>query len=523
MDLCASSASELSLEVRERRISPVEIVRAHLKRIAARNELLRAYVFVDEDGALDSARAAEAEITTSGQRTPLHGLPVAFKDVFDVAGMPTTAASRLLLRNLARSDSTVAARLRQAGTVVLGKLNTFEFAAGGQEVFGEARNPWNLAYATGGSSTGAGAALGARLTPLAIGSDTGGSVRIPASFCGVVALRPTRGRVGRAGTVTLSQTLDEVGPMTRTVRDCALLLQAMAGAAPGDPSALEVSVPDYGAALERNLTGVRLGVPSPLWGDCDPEVAQAFVVAVQTLERLGAHVEKVSLQSAEYGLVASWAISYSEAFASHREAMEKRGRDYTPAFFNKISGAACLTAEELEIAAKLCKTIAAEFAEVLHDLDAIVLPTTPFPAYPLGHQHLQGDNGVYTRPISCAGLPALAVPCGFTRRGMPVGLQIVGRPWGEAALLAIGNAYQCATPWHEMQPAQAAVQGVVGTARRPASVPSPIDEHWVRRYAELNGFHFIEDADCAAIAASIGPVKAILEGIRSKCLQTKPA
>jgi aspartyl-tRNA(Asn)/glutamyl-tRNA(Gln) amidotransferase subunit A len=228
-DLCALTATELTRALAKRAVSPVELVQAHLGRISEWNDKLRAFVFVDEEHAIQAARVAEAEITGGGPRTPLHGIPIGYKDVFHVAGMPTTAGSRLLRGHISSHDSAVAATLRAAGSIALGKLNTYEFATGGQDLFGEARNPWDLSLTAGGSSTGPAASVSGRLTTLAIGTDTGGSVRIPASFCGLVALRPTRGAIDRTGIVPLSRTLDEVGPMARNVSDCALVFATLAG------------------------------------------------------------------------------------------------------------------------------------------------------------------------------------------------------------------------------------------------------------------------------------------------------
>src|SRR5262245_33224912 len=258
--LCFLGATELGALLRARKVSPVEIVDAHLARIDALNPALRAYIHVCHAEARAAARAAEIELGAGRDRGPLHGIPVAYKDIYDVRGMPTTAASRLLLGNVAAEDSTVAARRRQAGAICLGKLNTYEFASGSMEVFGPARNPWNPAVVPGGSSAGSGAALAAGLVPLATGSDTGGSVRNPAAFCGVVGLRPTYGRVSRAGIIPLSWSLDHAGPMARTVADTALLLQAMAGPDPRDPSAASRPVPSY-QRTAGDLTGTRLGVP----------------------------------------------------------------------------------------------------------------------------------------------------------------------------------------------------------------------------------------------------------------------
>ncbi|HZP89174.1 MAG TPA: amidase [Burkholderiales bacterium] len=437
-DPCTLTATELSHAFAERVISPVEVVQAHLARIAEWNDTLRAFVFVDAERALQVARTAEAEIGRHGPRTPLHGIPIGYKDVFDVAGMPTTAGSRLLKGHIAPDDSAVASRVRAAGAIALGKLNTYEFATGGQDLFGEARNPWNLSFAAGGSSTGPAAAVAGRLVTLAMGTDTGGSVRIPASFCGLVALRPTHGLVDRTGIVPLSRTLDEVGPMARSVSDCALLFAALAG----------VKL----AEMAKSLEGTRLGVPSSLWAECEPDVHRCMDEALTTFRQLGATIAEVHLDHARYGLAATWSISYSETFADHRENLATRASDYTSGFFNKVMAAGTLTPEELRVASQLKQIIAGEFAAALNALDAIVLPATPFAAYPLGNQHLQLDNGAFTRPVSCSGYPTLAMPWGFNKAGLPLGMQLVARPREEATLFAIAEAYERATPWHLTQP-----------------------------------------------------------------------
>ena len=437
-NLCALTATELSRAVAERVLSPVEVVQAHLARIAEWNDTLRAFVFIDEEGATHAARVAETEIRRDGPRTPLHGIPIGYKDVYDVAGMPTTAGSRLLRDYVPVRDSAVASKLRASGAIALGKLNTYEFATGGQDLFGEARNPWNLSFAAGGSSTGPAAAVAGRLATLAMGTDTGGSVRIPASFCGLVALRPTHGLIDRTGIVPLSRTLDEVGPMARSVADCALLFATIAGVKLGQ--------------LERSLKGLRLGVPSSLWSTCEPDVERCMDSALATLRELGATVATVRLEHACYGLAATWSISYSETFADHRENLATRGYDYTSMFFNKIMAAGTLTAEEVDVARRLSEIIAAEFAEALTAVDAIVLPATPFAAYPLGNQHLQIDNGAFTRPVTCSGYPALVMPWGFNEAGLPLGMQLVGRPRDEACVFAIAQAYERATAWHLAKP-----------------------------------------------------------------------
>src|SRR5215475_742643 len=301
-DLCFLNVTELAPLVRARKISPVEIVQALLSRIDALNDDLLAYLHVSAAPAIAAAQAAEIEIGSGGYRGPLHGIPVAYKDIYDVQGMPTTAASKVMAGYVAAEDSTAAARLRQAGAICLGKLNTIEFASGSMEVFGNARNPWNTAMFPGGSSSGSGTALAAHMVPLATGSDTGGSIRNPASFCGIVGLKPTYGRISRAGIVPQSWSLDHAGPMARTVADTALMLQAMAGADHRDPSAALQPVPDYYAALRDDIQGIRLGVPRSYYFEyADPDIVAAVQAAIATMQQLGATVCEVDLSHSYYG------------------------------------------------------------------------------------------------------------------------------------------------------------------------------------------------------------------------------
>ena len=525
-ELCWLGATELASLLRARTVSPVEVVEALLARIDVLNGPLRAYVHVCGEQALAAARAAELELGVGIDRGPLHGIPVAYKDIYDVRGVPTTAGSRLLLGNMASADSTVAARLRQAGAICLGKLNTFEFASGSMEVFGPARNPWNSTVVPGGSSAGSGVALAAHLVPLATGSDTGGSVRIPASFCGVVGLRPTYGRVSRAGIIPLSWSLDHAGPMARTVADTALLLQAMAGPDPRDTTAAARPVPEY-ALTAAGLAGTRLGVPrSYFFEGAHAEVVAAVEAALDTMRQLGAVVREVDLPHARYGSSASWAIAYAEAFAYHRAGFFTRARDYTPAFLHKITGGALLTAEELITAQRVRQVITAEFLEALGDVDALVTPTTPYPAHPVDTPAPEGDMRSLVRPVSLTGLPALALPCGFTRAGLPVSVQLIGRPWAEGTVLRIGHAYERAARWHTRRPP---IDGtaVPSLTVEPASVDDvddvSIGAQWVLDQARLTGLSFVGPEDAGPIAASIGPVRAQLAHARARLNQnTEP-
>jgi aspartyl-tRNA(Asn)/glutamyl-tRNA(Gln) amidotransferase subunit A len=515
-DLCFLSAAELAALIGKRAVSPVEIVEAFLERIETLNDNLRAYLYIASDQALAAARAAEIEIAAGSYRGALHGIPVAYKDIYDVAGMPTTAASKVMAGYLADEDCTVAARLRRSGAICLGKLNTHEFASGSMEVFGTARNPWNTAMVPGGSSSGSGTALAAHLVTGATGSDTGGSVRNPASFCGIVGLKPTYGRISRAGILPLSWSLDHAGPMARTVTDTALLLQAIAGPDRRDASAATQPVPDYLAALRGDLQGIRVGVPSTyFFEDGDPEVIAAVRGAIEAMRHLGAAIRQIDLPHARLGAAASWAIAYTEAFAFHRDNFFARPRDYTPAFLHKIAGAAFLTAEERITAQRLRQVITTEFVEALEEIDLIVVPTTGYPAYPIGHASPQADMRSLTRSISLTGLPALAVPCGFTTAGLPVSMQLIGRAWEEGTVLRAGYAYEQAANWYQRR---APIKpGPIPAAS--AASPSPagsVDAQWVLDFARLTGLSFVAESDAEPIAASIAPVKAMLAEARAR-------
>src|SRR5215471_4127465 len=462
-DLCFLTVTELAPLVRARKISPVEIVQALLSRIDAFNDELLAYLHVSAGPAMAAAQAAAIEIGSGGYRGPLHGIPVAYKDIYDVQGLPTTAGSKLMAGYVAPEDCTAATRLRHAGAICLGKLNTIEFASGSMEVFGIARNPWNTAMFPGGSSSGSGTALAAHMIPLATGSDTGGSIRNPASFCGIVGLKPTYGRISRAGIIPLSWSLDHAGPMARTVADTALMLQAIAGPDHRDSSAALQPVPDYHAALKGDLQGLRLGVPSTFYFEhADPDVVAAVRTAIATMQQLGATVREVDLPHSCYGSSASWSIAYTESFAFHRANFFARSRDYTHAFLHKITGAACLTAEERLTA-----------------------------------------------------LPALAVPCGFTSTHLPVSMQLVGRAWEESTLLRVGHAYEQAAGWYTRRPPLEA-----RTISQPAAPQAPpagaVDAQWVLDFARLTGLSFVTEADAAPVAASLGPVKTQLAEARQR-------
>jgi aspartyl-tRNA(Asn)/glutamyl-tRNA(Gln) amidotransferase subunit A len=516
-DVTDLSAVELAPLLRTRAVSPVEVVDAILDRIDSLNGLLGAYLHVAADHARAAAQAAESEILANRWRGPLHGIPVGYKDIYDVRGLPTTAGSRLRLGHVAARDSTVAARLREAGTICLGKLNTFEFASGGMESLGPAHNPWNTRLTPGGSSSGSGVALAARLVTVATGTDTGGSIRIPAAHCGVAGLKPTYGRVSRAGIVPLSWSLDHAGPMARCVGDLALLLGATAGPDPDDPAAADRPVPSYLTALKEDLSGLCVGVPEAFFLEvASSEVQAATRAAITQLAALGAEVRSVVLPHAIHGAAASSVLAYSESFAYHRENFFARARDYTPAFLHKITAAALLTAPERVTAQQVRRQITEQFLAALRDVDAIVTPTAPHPAHVADGGPQAVGSGVFTRPASLAGLPALAVPCGFTATGLPMSLQIIGRAWDEATVLRIGHAYERATPWHTRRPPMEE-----GALSGPPAFPPPLRDpavtpEWVLAMARLTGLDYVTEADAAPIAALLAPVRAQLALARAQ-------
>ena len=526
-DLTFMSVTELAPRIETKEISPVDLVEAQLAKIAAKDDVLRAFIHVDPERALGLARAAEGEIAAGGYRGPLHGVTVAHKDIIDVAGMPTTGASKVMPHRIATADATVASRLRGAGTVCLGKLNLIEFASGSMGVFGFARNPWNLSAYPGGSSSGSGAALAAGMVTLATGTDTGGSVRNPACFCGLVGLRPTYGRVSRHGCIPLSWSQDSIGPMGRTVGDVALMLGAMAGGDGFDATSAPLRVPDFAADLGREITGVRIGVPHAFFmDDLDPQILAAMHAAIQQFAALGAVMVPVALPASEFAPAASWTIAYSESFVYHRDWFETRSREYTPAFYHKIAAAGLTSAEDRIVSQQIRQVVTREFQDALETVDVILTPTHRTLASddgtgPAGARTLawSGDMTSVTRPVSLTGFPALSVPIGFASDNTPMGMQLVARPWGEAALFRVAHSYERSTPWHEARPP--AFPDDVPPRFGAAGAPPPestegraVTPDWVMDMARLLGHGFITEEDAQAIAPMLAPVKEQLAAAR---------
>jgi aspartyl-tRNA(Asn)/glutamyl-tRNA(Gln) amidotransferase subunit A len=460
------SLAELRRALRARETTALAVTEAVLARVQERDRRVHAFATVTADAALAAARAADAALAR-GSAGPLAGLPVAVKDLMAVRGVARTNGSMAFEGDApASTDATVVSRLRAAGAVVIGTTHLHELAFGPTGVnpgLGTPTNPWAADRVPGGSSSGSGAAVAARLVPAALGTDTGGSIRVPASFCGISGLKPTYGRVSRAGVTPLSWTLDHVGPLTRTAEDAALLLGVLAGHDPADPTSARVPVPDYVALLERGLPGVRIGVPR---GDClavaDPEVVPAFDRALADLRSAGATVTDVALPTlTPLTAAALGAIILTEASAALEPLIGARRERLGLETHIYFEFAKVVTARHYVAAQRLRTRLYEEMRAVLERVDLLATPGTVLPAPRIGELQVRldgvevGTTDAITRltgPFNLTGLPALALPCGFTRGGLPISLQLVGRPFAEADVLAVGHAYQRATDWHRRLP-----------------------------------------------------------------------
>jgi aspartyl-tRNA(Asn)/glutamyl-tRNA(Gln) amidotransferase subunit A len=459
-DVALLTLAAASDRVRKRSISPVELTTACLKRIERLNSRLNAYITVTGNQALQQAREAEAEIRKGHWRGPLHGVPIALKDLFDTAGVRTTAASGVFKDRVPSEDAEVVRRLRAAGAVLLGKLNMHEFAYGATSVatyFGPVHNPWKLDMIAGGSSGGSAAAVAAGLCYGALGSDTGGSIRLPAAYCGIAGLKPTYGRVSTRGVIPLSWSLDHVGPMCRSVADCALLLRPIAGYDPQDSNSVNAPVPDYAQALRSRVSTLRLGIPRKLFFEqLDPEIEAAVNQAIEVMRKLTASVQDVELPAFEPQTVID-----AEAYAYHAGFLTRTPELYQRETRERLENGAKVTAQAYIQGRRDLDRLRREIPGMFSTVDVLVTPTTPVPPLTLAESvpvptepgsrsRLLGRN---TRPFDAYGLPTISVPCGFTRSGLPIGLQISGPNFGEPVVFALAHAYEQATEWHRRSPA----------------------------------------------------------------------
>lgn len=454
------SVAEAGRLIRRRELSPVELTQACLQRIERLDGRINAFITVTGEQAIAAARQAEAEIAGGSHRGPLHGIPVGLKDIFGVANVRMTGGSKILAENVATEDSVATTRLKAAGAVFLGKLNLHEFAFGATGInphYGPARNPWDAERITGGSSSGSGAAVAGGECPAALGTDTGGSIRIPASLCGIVGLKPTYGRVSKRGVLPLSWSLDHVGPMTRTVADAAIVLQAIAGYDEGDGSSVDEPVPDYNAAPNGGLRGLRVGVPREFFFEnVDPEVEKSVQSAIGVLGELGAIVTEVEVPLIAEIPGALTAMMLPEALAYHQKWMAERPDDYGDDVRYRLElGSGYLAVHYVQ--AQRLRGIAVEAwrQDVFSKVDLIATPTTPVTARPISEGDLQVTFSLirFTNLFNFLGLPAISLPCGFSTEGLPIGLQLAGRWWDEGTMLRAAHAYEQATEWHKRRPA----------------------------------------------------------------------
>ncbi len=474
-DLHELSIAELSRSIAARKLSPVELVEALISRVERYDVQTRAFITPTFELARRQARQAEAEISAGRARGPLHGIPFALKDIYDTRGILTSAHSRIFIDRIPAEDATATAKLYDAGAVLLGKLATHEMAHAGPSFdlpWPPARNPWNLTHFTGGSSTGSGAAVAAGLVPVALGSDTGGSIRGPASYCGVVGLMPTFGLVSRAGVITNSYTFDHCGPLARTVEDCALTLQALAGYDPKDAGSLRRPIPQYQEALGQDLRGLRIGVLRHHWEDDIPasdDVRKAMEAALDALRRLGAELEECRVRPLASYYDVKIIIAETEIFSVHQKELIARPGEFGADFRSRALPAVLFTATDYVQATREHRRMMVEMEPLYARFDAFVTAG-------MGEAPRLSDYrsvSFWQKPSlltawNVTGQPVLALPNGFGRNGLPLGMQILGRPFGEATILRVGHAYEQATEWHTRRPV------LVPGAEAPGVTPPPV-------------------------------------------------
>ncbi|SFK69669.1 amidase [Geodermatophilus ruber] len=447
---------ELSLtaaagEIEARRLSPVELIDSVLARIEATEGALNAYACVTAEPARKAAAQAEQEIAAGRYRGPLHGIPLGVKDLYDTAGVPTTCSSAVRAGNVPDTDAVAVERLVAAGMIPVGKTHTHEFAFGA--ITPTTRNPWDTGRIPGGSSGGSGAAVASGTCMVGLGSDTAGSIRIPASLCGTVGLKPTYGRASRRGVASLSWSLDHVGPLSRNVVDCALVMNEIAGFDRLDPATVDVPVPDYTSGLDRGIAGLRVGVPSNYYFDrVHEDVAAAVHAAIGVLDGLGAELREVTIPYADEILAAEWGILLPEASAYHQEMLRTKGDLYTEDVRLFLEVGELVLATDYIKALRVRTLMQQAWARMYDDIDVLVTPAMPVAAPEVGATELTWPDGSsedvttalvrLTSPGNLTGLPALSLPVGFDAAGLPLGMQVTGRPFDEVTVLRVGTAYE---------------------------------------------------------------------------------
>ena len=482
-DLHYLSITDASRLIQQRRLSPVELTQAYLDRIETFDPQLNAYLLVTADRALAQARHAETEIAAGRYRGPMHGIPFALKDIYCTAGIRTTGHSRTRADYVPNADATTVTKLYDSGAVLLGKLSTHEFAHGGPSFdlpWPAARNPWNREHFTGGSSSGSGAGVAAGLTPGSLGSDTGGSIRNPAALCGLVGLKPTYGLVSRSGIFPNSFSYDHAGPMTWTVEDCALMLQAIAGHDPTDPASADRPAPDYRTDLSAGVKGLRIGVLRHLYEDDVPVAASvkaALEQAYDVLRKLGAIVEDARIRpAADYHAVKITGAE-SELLSVHEPVLRTRLNDFGADFLGRALGALLISGADYMQASRQRRVMIAEMAPLYARYDVLVT-AGPGPAARLDAWRTINfwQRNSVTTPFNVTGGPALVQCIGFTDDGLPLSMQVVGRPFADAMVLRVAKAYEDATPWKRRRPPLQAGASPLPTPPVPAPAKAEIGQ-----------------------------------------------
>lgn len=460
------SAVELAQRIQSREVSPVEATEAYLARIAEVDGKLNSYITVCNDEAMAAAREAEAEISAGNYRGPMHGIPVAVKDQLNTRGIRTTGGSSILADNVPDEDATAIAKLKEAGSILLGKLNMSEFASGDafHHPYGRPRNPWDLDRNPGTSSSGSGAATAAFLCATSLGEDTGGSIRGPATFCGLVGIRPTWGRVSRYGMQAAAWSMDTAGPISRTVSDCAMTLEAIAGHDPKDPYTWNTPVPNYQANLSEDIRGLKVGVVRErVYSDVvDGEVGESVIRAIARLGELGADIEEISLPLMVHSAAISSLVIMVDAASLHKDGLAQRLDEYDYNNRIRLLAGSIVPAQAYQTALKARHALRQEILDALNRVDVLVMPTSSIPASLIPasagisskQEVLDGYAGrrSFTSPFNLASIPALSVPCGFTSGNLPIGLQIAGRPFDEQTVFNVAYAYEQANDWYQRHP-----------------------------------------------------------------------
>jgi aspartyl-tRNA(Asn)/glutamyl-tRNA(Gln) amidotransferase subunit A len=443
-----------------RKLSPVELTQYCLDRIALLDPLLHPFILLTEERALADAKASEARMMSGTSKGPLDGIPIAHKDIYNTAGIATTAHSKLLQDHVPEADATSVRSLAEAGTVLLGKLATHEFAMGGPSFdlpWPPPVNPWNTAHFTGGSSSGTGAAVAAGMILGGTGSDTGGSIRSPAAFCGIAGIKPTYGLIPRTGIQPLSYSLDHAGPMAWTVEDCAILLQAMAGHDPADPASATVPIPDYRAALTGDIKGLRIGVVRHFHETempVSPATQKGIDAALDAFRGLGAVLSDVTLPSLLDFQACGLLIMGPEAFAVHEPWLKTRFNDYGELLRNRLAISGLMSGADYVQALRRRRELCAETAAAMAEVDILITASQAAEAAVITEVPRWGLYKApgFTFPFNVTGLPALSVCSGFGEHGLPVSIQLIGKPFQEATVLRAGHAFEIATPWRDRRP-----------------------------------------------------------------------